>query len=287
MAGRLQRLKKWATALQGNSAIQIIVIHDQQDELTGQELVDILSTLQGIVSIEGHYGNPGAARNAGLQRANGKWICFWDSDDEPNVDHYIEMISVGDELDADICIGEYMKVNEKQIAPPIHRNWSKNEATNDLIFSMNPGIWRMCFQSKVIEQQQFQTHRMAEDQIFAAQAFSKARNIHYFNKSVYTYFAGSNLHLTSNREALSDLRQSFSFTLNLLENSSKKRARDVIAIMALRQFITGLRKANFLSKIHLIQLFLSWTARSSHQNRFALIQSLVKIVQGRKTPDER
>jgi glycosyltransferase involved in cell wall biosynthesis len=286
MAGRLQRLEKWARLLQGNTGIQIIVVHDLQDELTGKELIEILSTLSGVVSIEGHYGNPGAARNAGLQMANGKWICFWDSDDEPDVNNFIGMVNAGDKLGADISIGEYLKVNEMRMVPPIQKRWSLNEVSNDLIFSMNPGIWRMCFKSKVIEGQQFQSLRMAEDQIFAAEAFSKAKNIHYFGESVYTYFVGSNLHLTSNQNALSDLEQSLSFTLKLIEYSTRERVRDVISIMAIRQLLTGLRRANFSSKINLVKLLISWMGRVSNRNKFVFIQSLVKIAQSRKILDE-
>jgi hypothetical protein len=123
---------------------------------------------------------------------------------------------------------------------------------------------------------------MAEDQIFSAEAFSKANNISYFSKSVYTYFIGSNLQLTSNKSAMSDLKYSFAVMLNLLEKSPNKRSRNVISIMAARQFITGLRKMQFSTKVQSLKFFILWIARASNQDKLIMVRSFLKIARNWK-----
>jgi glycosyltransferase involved in cell wall biosynthesis len=282
MSGRLQRLEKWVTSLQPNESIQIIIVHDCQDIPTGKELVELFSSLPNVLLIEGHYGNPGGARNAGMQLANRDWVCFWDSDDQPDVENFLEMIDEGEKNNSDICIGHFLKIDESQSKPSLENRWTEEESVNDFIFSMNPGIWRMCFRNRLIQHQQFHTFRMAEDQIFSAEAYSRADNISYFGKSVYTYFIGTNLQLTSNKVAMSDLQYSFAVMLNLLEKSPNNRSRNVISIMAARQFITGLRKMQFSIKVQLLKFFIFWIMRASNQYKLIMAHSFLKIIRNWK-----
>ena len=84
MAGRLHNLENWLSTIH-DLDIQIIIIHDHRDSETERQLLSILGTINSpkIAYLSGAFGSPGAARNAGLERVDSKFVCFWDSDDLP------------------------------------------------------------------------------------------------------------------------------------------------------------------------------------------------------------
>jgi glycosyltransferase involved in cell wall biosynthesis len=112
MAGRLQVLEKWVSEISVNPHIEIIVIHDFLDEATSDELHLICSNLQNVHLIEGRFGNPGSARNAGLSICRGKRVVFWDCDDEPNVTRFLGLLKSEEAKDSDVSIARFNIFNE-------------------------------------------------------------------------------------------------------------------------------------------------------------------------------
>ena len=92
MHGRLDNFKKMVEDI-SNLSIQLIVVHDIDDDKTGRELQIILKNNANIKLIEGKYGSAGGARNAGLELVDSEWIGFWDSDDKPQVKQYLDLVA--------------------------------------------------------------------------------------------------------------------------------------------------------------------------------------------------
>ena len=88
--------------------IQLIVVIDESEEhLPFNYFKDNLAFGRNLEVVKGNFGSPGRSRNAGLSLATGRWIAFWDSDDEICVDQFIKMITNAEKLNRNICIGEF------------------------------------------------------------------------------------------------------------------------------------------------------------------------------------
>ena len=251
MAGRLQLMEEWIRKLSTDPQIEIIVIHDYSDETTSTELKVICQKYDNIEFIEGNFGNTGSARNAGLKICKGKWIVFWDSDDEPKVQNFLALLKSIEDTDSDICIGRYEVFNEKFRSVSDSPVWSTNRNRDLSTVAQNPGIWRIIFSRTFIEGIRFEPLRMAEDQIFICEALLKARKLSFADDKIYTYFTGSVHHLTKNSGALQDLLPAFKKTSKMLKESDVDMS-PFLRLMVAKQLISGCKYGNMKTRFSLI-----------------------------------
>ena len=73
---------------------------------TFEHLQDLTQNINNISVFHVNFSNPGATREYGRKYVTTEFICFWDSDDRPNIEailHVIENCSA----DIDVYIGNY------------------------------------------------------------------------------------------------------------------------------------------------------------------------------------
>ena len=254
MAGRLQLFEEWVGKLSAYPQIEVIIINDYSDEATSAELKVICQRYDNLKFIEGNFGNPGSARNAGLEICQGKRVVFWDSDDEPNVENFLTLVKSLEMTNSDICFGRYEVFHEKSGSRLKSPAWSSNRNRDLRIVAQNPGIWRIIFAKELIEGMRFEPLRMAEDQIFICEAILKAREFVFADNQIYTYFTGSINHLTKNSAALQDLLPAFKKTSEIFK-SSKVEVTSFLGLMAAKQMISGARYGNMRTRLGLLVAF--------------------------------
>lgn len=95
--------------------LEIIVVDDGSTDSTGK-ICDMLSKEDSRISVI-HKENAGVgfARNDGIERASGEYICFLDSDDFLPIDALEIMISSLNRNNADMFIGEVIRTDEKGV----------------------------------------------------------------------------------------------------------------------------------------------------------------------------
>jgi glycosyltransferase involved in cell wall biosynthesis len=93
MAGKLFNLELLLRRCH-SLGIEVVIVHDEQDLDTGVDLERIVKSVNSdLVSvITKTVYSPGKARNLGISRATGDWICFWDSDDNPVPENFLSML---------------------------------------------------------------------------------------------------------------------------------------------------------------------------------------------------
>ncbi len=205
MSGRLGNLSRWLNH-ELDPRIEVVLVHDMQDEKTGPELRRLVAWAGGsrIRLLENQFGSPGAARNAGALLVETKWIAFWDSDDIPNTGTILgELLSL--KIEPEILIGNF-------IVQTITRKYEVLHSSRIQQVGLSPGLWRMVFLTNSINGITFPEYKMAEDQVYLAKLRIGSRAIHYSDAFFYTYFRGDPNQLTSNkdltnRKALIDLRE--------------------------------------------------------------------------------
>ena len=256
MAGRLQNFEKWIREISVNEGVEIIVVHDFLEKNTGDELKQICADLKNVQLIEGNFGNPGSARNAGLRICKGTWITFWDSDDKPNVQNFLQFLEKRPVNDSEVCIATYAKFNEIAETLSNSSKWSKEFSRDIQIFALNPGIWRIIFPRELIKDICFQPLKMAEDQNFICEAILAAKTITFVDNEVYTYCLGSQNHLTNNSTALQDLLPAFRNSKALIEKNRRIDLTPLLNIMAARQLVSGLKYGSAKTRLGLLKSLL-------------------------------
>ena len=252
MAGKLEFLINWLHQ-EATKSIQVIIVHDHYDDETTDELKQIISRTNtgNIRFLEGHFGNPGSARNAGLALADTAWISFWDSDDLPDVEEFLAMIKSADAQEAEFALGSFSVFRGSiESQGKKHVIDSKNENYFDDI-AMNPGIWRWAFRSSILGNSRFLPIRMGEDVTFLADLNVVDRKIFSSSRIVYNYQTGFAGQLTSQSESISDLVISVEFLLTKLQESSTRMKR-FVSVLFCRQILTVNRRGTFQSKLDLL-----------------------------------
>jgi len=274
MAGKLDRLEEWLLEIE-NAHIEVILIHDRQDDATGPEIEALVARIENprIQLIEDFFGCPGLARNCGIDLAKGEWICFWDSDDSPMLKEVVAMLQRNSDSKADCLITNFNSISE--ISSEVTRHHLGKNFDEE--FGLNSGLWRVYFKYSAISDLRFGPLRMAEDQIFLSEFFSTNREIQVLSEFTYNYFFGDESHLTKNRSALNDLGPATIETLKVLCRSNSQR-KYLIAIMFVKQIISGVKYGDFRTKVIVVSQFLKSTLISSKPVRVAVFRSASKAI---------
>ena len=246
MAGNLKNLRQTLR----NAAVhelEIILVHDKQDEETGPELTLLMTDFHdsNVRMIEGTYGNPGAARNAGLVKATGDWVTFWDSDDVAFAPAIFSAIKEAPSS-TKVVVGQSRVFNlatQKELKAKCADN------VRDL--PKFPGIWRVIFKNENL--MEFDSLRMGEDQLFLARNLKEVENLYFSPNHFYTYFTGSPSQLTGKKKNVSDLQAVIDQELKLIK-SAKPSLRPFIFEMILRQIVTCLKFGNLKVRIAIVYL---------------------------------
>jgi len=255
MAGRLQNLEKSLNSCI-NGAIEILIVHDVQDEDTENDLRNLKERYPSeSVKLEfGKWGNPGEARNLGLTMSSGEWIIFWDADDIGYASQVIDAINEADANESYI-VGQFdtLDYRENKI---IHFS---AETQNLNMLAMNPGLWRIAMRREKVRMNKFLPLRMAEDQIFIAELAMTDSNTKFSEKKFYTYCRNFPNQLTSQQPALLDLRNAITATREVAR-SNWTMSNDLSVIMLFRQRLTlGKHLISYSPKLFLQFLYRTLT----------------------------
>lgn len=275
MARNLQFIESWLQNIDKYS-LEVILVHDQTFLNVGPELQELLQSVNAsrVILIQGVFGNPGSARNAGLEIATGDWVGFWDSDDTPNIENIFSAINISQEYD-EILVGNFSVFDFKTME---QRTPIKKVNGIDSV-AMNPGIWRMIFRRQTISDTRFPSLRMGEDQVFLARLNFGIRKLRFVESIFYQYNLGGPSQLTKSRIALKDLPLASAI---ILEHAKKAQRKQSIFDMQLffRQQITVMKNGDFLLKLSIFKFIGKYLKKFSFT---FLIESLIALIRVLRT----
>ena len=172
-------------------------------------------------------GNPGSARNFGLDNAKGNWIIFWDCDDLPVLDPIIEFIQSQSVLNYDAVMFSYQVVDSQTNTICESRFATTKSLERNLC---NPGLWRILLRKETISNKRFPPLKVGEDQIFLLNLEIEKIRLKYSDKISYSYFVRNVNQLTSQQ----DTGRNLGFTLDyVLSNFYKIEANNRIKILVI------------------------------------------------------
>ena len=275
MHGRLDNFKKMVEDI-SNLSIQLVVVHDIDDDETGRELQMILKNNANTKLIEGNYGSAGGARNAGLELADSKWIGFWDSDDKPEVKQCLDLVAKIKKEQSLVGYGNFLKIS----VIPNKLQKSKNTFNiageiSSLKPVKNPGIWRWIFASEVLKNTRFPNLKLGEDVCFLFSTLQKVDKITTTKQVIYKYFVGNPLQST---ELWKNDTRIFLVIKFMNENFISNQKNQNIAIgLLVNQFYSSLKLDKLRYKAISIKLFISIFSKMNFSEKILCVKLLITI----------
>ncbi len=152
-------------------ALEIILVNDGSKDRTAKIMFDAADTDPRIVVIDKDHGGVGSARNAGIDRATGKYICFFDADDAVPPRAVARMVRVAKRTHADLVIGKvkYMDYEDKSVTASTERlGDSERIGKYNHNIIANLSIWNKLFRGDIIRDNniRFNSTRRGEDSVF-------------------------------------------------------------------------------------------------------------------------
>jgi glycosyltransferase involved in cell wall biosynthesis len=275
MAGRLDNLRQSLLGIP-KSGVEVILVDDQQDEETGLELSELISKVGNnhIRKISGKFGNPGAARNAGLAVSSGSWVTFWDSDDIGFVDAILSELKYAD-TEVKCIIGQYQ-----------HYSVTRKETfTTELIDNLSqipksPGIWRFVFRKEKLKA--FRDLSMGEDQVFIAENLQRNDTVRFSQKCFYKYITGNTFQLTTSKSKISDLRTAVRIISNLRKSEIKNDSKFLLEMnirihFAIIKYDSYHHKLRSVAKISMLLPKLLFSFRTTKGSGHSRVKSSVTV----------
>lgn len=182
------------------SDFELILVDDGSSDASGQICDEYAQLDKRIQVIHQDNGGVSSARNAGMEKATGKYIAFVDADDTICKDIYTTMVEEAEKTDAEytICgINEFYKQKKTQIlfSLPDRKVLNRDGVINKLLFSIftdenivNSPVNKL-FRLDIIKNNNFRfpKRRRAEDWLFSIRYLEVAQSAIYINKSLYCY----------------------------------------------------------------------------------------------------
>ena len=176
--------------------IEIILVDDGSTDSSGMICDELASQDDRIIVIHSDNYGQSHARNLGLDIAKGTYIGFVDSDDWVHSDMYSEMIKIAVSQNADIVECNF-NGRRKSVPDAMDENiqikmTGMEAIRRQLDYRMNSrfpstSVWSKIFRSEILRYIRFPDGRIHEEYCFLCQAFCKAQNYIYINKSLYEH----------------------------------------------------------------------------------------------------
>lgn len=171
-------------AKQSYEKIEIIIVDDGATDRSG-EICDVFAKNDKRVKVY-HKNNGGlsSARNYGIKKAKGDFICLVDSDDWVKKDFVARMVEMTKREDVDVVVCGYNEVVPEQ------KVMSGEEATTKLLVeqeNLEIVAWNKMYQRSLFDDILYPEGQNHEDNLTTYKLLSKAREVAYVPESLYVY----------------------------------------------------------------------------------------------------
>ncbi len=257
--------------LQGLSCpAQFVIVHDIMYEQESPGLARFVTSYPNleVILVSLRAGNPGTARNFGLNLSTGGWICFWDADDEANLKEMRKLIDQAELGNFEVCIGSYQIVSKEKVTDRILKPQS---GLNQV--AANPGLWRFCIRSEIARAIDFPPIKMGEDQIYLLRLNLPTRRILFSESIVYRYVNGQSLQTTNSKSSRKEIKESLALAIKILVSQKKYRTKFTKEVVV-RQVFTTFKVCGFRN---LMSVLFSENASLGFVQLLTLLPMFIKI----------
>jgi len=186
--------------------LEIIVVNDGSND-NSQKIIDkYLRKDNRIKSFCKENGGLSSARNFGIEKATGKYICFIDSDDYVNLDMIELMVNKIILENSDVCICDIIDETEDGTINSILKGVNFSELTIENVLISLPSACNKIFKKDIFNIE-FPKNKYYEDLGTIPIILSNCSTISYVNEPLYHYIqrSGSIMHQKNYNKKLEDI----------------------------------------------------------------------------------
>lgn len=192
--------------------IEILLIDDGSDKVYANTYEHCLTNVKGV--IHKPKGGVSSARNLGLERAKGDYVCFVDSDDYISPEYCQTLYNLIQKYQVDIAACSYRHVRGDSFNDDTNQYEellvSERDKWVNILENNNSAegfLWNKLYSRKCLEGLRFDENLvMCEDQLFVFQAVERVKDIAVTNKPLYFYRMNYDSATHSNRREMVDQR---------------------------------------------------------------------------------
>ena len=217
------------------SDIEIIVVNDGSHD-NSQKIIDkyVKRYPDKIKSYIKENGGQGSARNYGLEKANGEYIGYVDSDDYIKSNMYEILYNIAIKNNSDIVITRDCTVtedNNEYNNPYFDKISDKKENA----FFGNMGVCNKIYKKSIIKNIRFKENVWYEDLAFTLKVLINSKNIdYYFDEPLYYYLKrnGSTMNNSNVKKNL-EILDAFNDILSYIKHNKKEEYFNKIEFLAI------------------------------------------------------
>jgi len=181
--------------------IEIILVDDESPDNCGKLCDEFAKKDKRIIVIHKKNGGLSDARNAGLEKSSGEYVCFVDSDDFVSELYVEKLLNGAIKNNADICACnfEYTDLNDKRWIRKEKENkvYSRKEAIKDIFTTeQNTEVmaWNKIYKKSLFTQNdiRFPYGKIHEDNFTTYKLYNKANKIALISDKLYYYVQRDN-----------------------------------------------------------------------------------------------
>lgn len=242
MTGRLDNLERTFAECAKNQ-VEFILVHDEQDSSTHKEIEELVKKFENlnIRLFRETFNSPGLARNFGTWQSTGKWFCFSDADDLPQISNLLKISQLAEEIDAQVGIGSILVVNVEKKSLIKGKSLEGRLLRNIISFAKTPAFTRFVFKSDVFKLVDFPAIKMGEDQVYLSKTKFLDNKILFSDELLYVYFTNLPNQATKNISSLRELPSAIELLRQNLPDSSAQM-KIFIEAQIMKMSITCLKR---------------------------------------------
>ena len=184
------------------SNIEVLLINDGSPDSSGEICQEYVARDSRFRYFEKENGGLSDARNYGIERSNGKYLTFIDSDDWVEPTYIEDMYQAALKNDSEIVVSNYTQFDVKENHYLVHvwddyyeETYEGKELINKLPLLERPDYafttsWGILFSRSLFDNIQFPKGKLIEDGRTNYKLFAKSSRSTYINKSLYIYRIG-------------------------------------------------------------------------------------------------
>ena len=211
--------------------IEILMINDGSPDNSAEIIEEYREANPAkIVLINKENQGAGEARNTGINKAKGKWLCFVDSDDYVERDYVSAMLRAALDMNADIAVSNLFleKENGRKIVFPLMfvkpvTSGDKAAKRSLNLLSVPNFAWNKLYKKELLDSINFKFPSIYfEDVAVAAKVLSESDRVAFTNRPLYHYIQrGSGQVGTFNEKKLREALEAIAMVGEFLNESGK------------------------------------------------------------------
>ena len=185
--------------------LEIILVDDGSPDNSGQHCDEWAKRDKRIKVFHKENGGVSSARNLGIKKATGEYVCFVDPDDYVDLSMYEKLLTSAEINNSDLVMCRYYNVfeNNNKIQKVYEENFlnintenifnlfllNKNKVRKNIYYrdSVMGCLWRCLFKKDLIKNIELENVRIAEDLIFMIDVFKKKPKLSLVDEYLYYY----------------------------------------------------------------------------------------------------